>query len=91
VSAQHTRATASLQRRFERWELEHLRVLAADLAARLEETERRLAGAEDRADFWHDQAIEMHNQAADDAGGMPGLTMGGQLVIVPAIEGGLHA
>ena len=88
----------NLKRRLDRWELNHLREHAADLAARLEaaeqsaaEAERRLADAEYTAEFWHDQAVEMHNAAADAAGGMPGITMGGQLVVVPATAGGLHS
>lgn len=88
----------NLQYRLERWELEHLRQHAAELAERLEaaeqraaEAERRLSDAEYIAEFWHDQAIEMHNVAADAAGGMPGITMDGQLVVVPAVAGGLHA
>lgn len=88
----------NLQRRLDRWELEHLRQHATGLAEQLEaaeqravEAERRLSDAEYTAEFWHDQTVEMHNQAADESGGMPGLTMGGQLVMVPAAEGGLHA
>lgn len=97
-AALHSPSTARIQRRLERLELEHLRQHAAELAERLEaaeqraaDAEQRLSWAEDNAEFWREQHIETINQMADDTGGTPGLTMGGQLVIVPATEGGLHA
>jgi tryptophan 2,3-dioxygenase len=91
VSTKHTAATARVQRRLERWELQHLRQHAAELAVRLEEAERRLSDAEDAAEFWREQHIETINQIAEETGGTPGLTMGGQVVVVPAAVGGLHA
>lgn len=88
----------ALQRRLAKWEIAHLRQHAAELAERLEaaeqraaEAERRLNDAEYACDFWHDQAVEAHNAAADAAGGAPGVTMGGRLVVVPANAGGLHS
>lgn len=88
----------ALKRRLERWELEHLRQHAADLAERLEAAEKRAVEAEERAsaaectcDFWHNQAVDLHHQAAEEAGGVRGLTMAGRLVVVPATAGGLHA
>lgn len=88
----------NLKRRLERWELEHLRQHAAELAGRLEAAEQRAADAEERAsaaeyacDFWHDQAVDAHNAAAEAAGGTPGITVNGQLVVVPAVAGGLYA
>lgn len=89
-AVKHTPATARIQRRLERLELEHLRQHAAELAERLEEAERRLSHAEYTAEFWHDQAFEMHNTAADAVGGMPGITMDGQLVVLPASTGALQ-
>lgn len=94
----HPPRLRSLKRRLDRWELEHLRKHAAELAAKLEAAEqraedalRRLSDAEYTAEFWHDQAVDMHNAAADAAGGMPGITMDGRLVVVPANMGGLHS
>lgn len=95
----HTPATARIQHRLEKLELEHLREHAAELAERLEAAEKRAAEAEERArysesicDFWHDQAVDMQRAAAEESGGMPGLTMDGTLVIVPSpASGGLHA
>ncbi|HWT21665.1 MAG TPA: hypothetical protein VN280_22410 [Variovorax sp.] len=88
----------NLKRRLERWELDHLRQHAAELAERLEAAEKRAADAEARAthaeynsDFWHDQAIDAHNAAADAMVGVPGITIDGQLVVVAATGGGLHA
>ena len=67
----------AIQRRLDRWELGHLRTLAADLAQRLEESEareadlqRRLDDAEDRVRFWHDQAIDAFD-ARDVAAAAP--------------------
>ncbi|MDO9357898.1 MAG: hypothetical protein Q7T70_02755 [Polaromonas sp.] len=51
-----------------------------------------MSDAEYTAGFWHDQAIEMNNAAAVANDGMPGITMDGQPVIVPAATArGLHA
>lgn len=78
----------SIQRRLDRWELGHLRTLAADQAQRLEESEareadlqRRLDDAEDRARFWHDQAIDAFNDAAAD-GAVIGLEIDGSISVM---------
>lgn len=75
-----------LKRRLERWELEHLREHAAELAERLEETERRLASAENDADFWREQALINVNEALDSDQGAShraiGLTKAGELLVV---------
>jgi hypothetical protein len=76
----HTPETARIQRQLERWELGHLRTLAAAQAEEIEDLQRRLAWAEDCAERWRDDAL----QAIDDAGLAPGLTLGGHLVAVPA-------
>jgi hypothetical protein len=93
-----TRALHALQRRLERWELEHLRQHAAELAQRLEaaelraaDAERRLSDAEYTAEFWHDQAVDLHNAAAEASDGVPGITIDGRTVVVPRGAGGLHA
>lgn len=80
-----------LKRRLDRWELEHLRQHAAELAERLEAAESRTADAEYAADFWHDQAVEVHSAAAEAAGGKPGITIDGRAIIVLAPSVGLHA
>jgi uncharacterized protein YciW len=87
-----TRRLRTLKRRLDRWELEHLRQHAAELADCLEAAEERASAAEQACDFWHAQSVNAHYAAADAAGGMPGITMDGSLVIVPRpAAGGLHA
>ena len=103
MNARHTPATAALQRRFERWELQHLRLLARQHAEQIEELQRRAAWAEDCAERWRDDALDMQEQLADTTGGQPGLTQEGRLVVAevallpaigepwPGIEGSLYA
>lgn len=78
-----------LQRRLERWELEHLREHAAALAAQVEDLQQRLDAAESAADFWWQQAENLRESAAGD-GLQLGLTVDGQvglLAAVPPTEG----
>lgn len=93
MSGRHTAATSRIQARLERWELDHLRQHAADLAERLEaaearaaDLERQLSYAEDSSEFWREQAIQMQLDAAEEIGGAPGITMGGALVIAQMPE-----
>ena len=79
----HSPATASIQRRLERWELDHLRALAAVQAERIEELERDLADAESRAGFWRDDAFALQRELCAATGAAPGLTFSGALVVVP--------
>lgn len=88
----------NLKRRLERWELQHLREHAAELAQRLEAAEQRAADAQYRlslaevlADSWREEALDMQRAAAADGGGKLGITMNGRLVVMPAAAGGLHA
>jgi len=79
----------NIRKRLERWELTHLRALAAELQERLERTEHELLqarghamAAEDAAEMWRDQA----NELADDLtalGRTVGLTQTGHLVTMP--------
>lgn len=80
-AARHSPATAAIQRRLERWELAHLRSLAAQQAEQIEALERRCAWAEDCAERWRDDALELHSGLSDASGGVPGLTMDGRLVV----------
>lgn len=86
MNTKHTTATASIQRRFERWELDHLRTLAAQQAEEIEDLKWRLSSAEDCADRWRDDALTLQNELADSAGGAPGLTMDGRLAVVAPNE-----
>lgn len=71
----------ALRRRLERAELIHLRDHAAEQAERIEDLERRLADAEDSADFW----CRSHHNLEEhlDDGHCIGLTQQGGLVVVP--------
>jgi hypothetical protein len=82
----HSPATIAIQRKLDRWELEHLRLLAAQQAEQIEELQRRLAWAEDCAERWRDDALDLQAQLADSVGGVPGLTRDGQLVVVGGAE-----
>lgn len=80
---------ATIQRKLERWELTHLRALAASLHERLERTEAELAEARARiedawadADMWRDQAQNLIEDL-QSAGREVGLTQTGQLVTIP--------
>ena len=57
-----------IQRKLDRWELDHLRELAADLAERLEDAEAQLAEAtrraeqaEDSAEFWREAVMRVED------------------------------
>lgn len=84
MSARHTHATSRIQRRLERWELEHLRQHAAQLAERLEEAERRLSCAEDTAEFWREShhRLEEHLDDGTADARCIGLTQQGELLVV---------
>lgn len=91
VNGRHTPATTRIQNRFERWELEHLRLLAAEqadrieqLEARAEELERAAYNADARADMWHDSyhRLQEHlNDGTSDARCI-GLTKQGALLVI---------
>ena len=72
-----------LQRRLDRWELEHLREHAAALAAQVEDLEQRLQAAESSADFWWQQVEQLRESAVAD-GLQLGLTIDGQVGVLAA-------
>lgn len=82
MTACHTPATVRIQAKLERWELDHLRALAAVQAERIEQLERELSHAWECAESWQEDAMRMQEDMAAQTGGHPGLTMGGQLVVV---------
>ena len=69
-----------LQRRLDRWELEHLREHAAALAAQVEDLEQRLQAAESSADFWWQQVEQLREEMP--AGAQLGLTVDGALHVL---------
>lgn len=77
----------ALRKRLERWELEHLRQLAASLADRLEAAEQRIEALEveaarawDTADAWREDAQRLVEEL-EDAGAAVGITQNGALVV----------
>lgn len=91
VNGRHTPATARIQSRLERWELEHLRLLAAEQAERIEQLEARAEALEREAynadacaDMWRDahNRLEEHlNDGTSDARCI-GLTKQGALLVI---------
>ncbi len=80
----HTPATARIQARLERWELNHLRAHCAELADKVEDLQRRLDYAEDCAESWrrdHDSLREHLDNDTED-GRCIGLTQTGELLVV---------
>lgn len=67
------------RKKLERWELEHLRQHASDLAARLELAEERAHKEATNADFWQDRAEEIWRDLTGQ-GAMLGLTMDGRVI-----------
>ena len=80
----HSPATASIQRRLERWELNHLRQHCAELADKVEDLQRRLDYAEDCAESWRQahHGLQEHLDNDTDDGRCIGLTMAGELLVV---------
>lgn len=76
------RIIANLKRRLDRWELDHLRSLAAQQADRIERLETELEIAQQNAEFWHEQATNMVRELQAD-GETVGITQSGALVLVP--------
>lgn len=84
MSTRHTPATLRIQARLERWELQHLRELAARQAEEIEQLRHDLHAAEDSAEFWrdahHSLADHLDNDTADAR--CVGLTQDGALLVV---------
>jgi hypothetical protein len=79
-----------IQRKLDRWELEHLREHAAELANRLEEAERQLAqaqqrawDAEGRADMFHELVLRLEEDMPSHQA--IGLTQDGALLLVEQV------
>lgn len=74
------KAITKIISRLEKWELQHLRQHAADLAERLERAEGEAARANEDADFWHQQCMNMIAEL-QDVGTEIGMTKDGEIVI----------
>lgn len=84
-------AIKRLRARLNRWELEHLRTLAASLHEQLEEALSCAFSAEHRADMWQDVARQLQDEIAK-SGREPeklGLTIEGDLVLMHGSAPGL--
>ena len=84
------RVLAKFERTLEKWELPHLRALAASqaeqieaLQAQLDAMSRRCYDAESSLDFWHDHAMELGDALHESDAGQIGLTRSGQLLVLP--------
>ena len=84
----------AIRARLERWELAHLRTLAASLHEQLENAELRVenaeriaSSAEHTAIFWQDNAMELQADLVRALGGdaAPGITQDGNLVVAQPI------
>lgn len=86
------RTVQSLRRRLERWELEHLRRHAAELADRLERAAAELEQAQDEAqrawhmaEHWREEALSLAHELME-AGAVVGITQDGQIGVVASGE-----
>jgi chromosome segregation ATPase len=82
-------ALANIQRKLDRWELQHLREHAAHLATQAEQLEgqlqllqARLEHAEQVADYWREQVLELQADLGEDL--RLGMTVDGQMGLVSA-------
>lgn len=82
TTADNRRCIKRLRSRFERWELSHLRELAASLHQQLEDAEQRAYDAERRADMFYDMQLQMEEELRS-CGQQLGITQRGELVLVP--------
>lgn len=73
-----------LQRRLDRWELDHLREHAAELAGRIDDLERRLEDADQAADFWREQVHQMQEDL--EPGAQIAMTVDGSLHVIQEPE-----
>ena len=87
-SADTSKAITALRKRLQRWELDHLRTLAAEQADRLEQAQARIEALEtevsrawDTAEGWRMDAMELVNEL-QESGQNVGLTQSGALVVM---------
>lgn len=84
VAASTARELARIEAKLERWELIHLRELAASQAERIDELERAASDAERSAELWSDMAREAQDALYEAGIGAMGITRSGQAVFLPA-------
>lgn len=81
MAQQHTPQTLSIQRRLERWELDHLRALCAVQAEEIERLKCEVDYADSIAEMWQ----HIHDITQETPQASIGLTQAGGIV---AMEGG---
>lgn len=81
-SADAKKCIKRIRARLERWELTHLRQLAASLHEQLEYAEQCAIDADRRADMFMDMNHDMQDELRACGKGM-GITRDGQLLLVP--------
>jgi DNA repair exonuclease SbcCD ATPase subunit len=84
IAIDSLRALERIQKKLDRWELEHLRAHARHLADRIEEVEEanaelrdRLTSAEDRAEWWREQCMHITEHLGKET--VVGMTKDGEL------------
>lgn len=70
-----------LQKKLDRWELEHLRQHASDLACRLELAEEKACQERANSDYWQSRAEEIWRELTEQNGQL-GLTMDGRVMAI---------
>lgn len=86
-----TPALRALRRRLDAQAYDLLNEELARLDQENEQLRSALAYAEDDAEHWRQQCLEMYEAQADAEGGAVGLTQAGRLVVVPASQMAGHA
>ena len=76
-----TAALAAIQRKLDKWELDHLREHARQLADRLESMEIDLREERSSADFWRDQCQDLITEL-QKTGATIGITQAGQVGVM---------
>ena len=71
----------AIRRRFERWELSHLRTLAAELQDRLERAQEDAEAGWRSSEFWQQNAMELQQELLDQDLNI-GLTKEGRMVVI---------
>lgn len=86
--ASAAKTITALRKRLERWELDHLRSLAASLAEQLEDAHNRIESLQSdlerawrNAEAWQEDAMLLVKQL-EASGEQVGITQAGQLVVV---------
>ena len=81
---------AAMRRQLEKWELDHLRRLAAELQERLDRSEAAREYAEECAISWQDDAMRL-SESLMEAGATVGLTQDGAVVQLTPVNPALWA